>query len=100
VARAVDLTYERFSDWYGISKSTAKRGLTGLIGHGILEVRDHFHLSGWSSTGWMEIRSYTTQGIWSKAARDVAMKTKAKKHVPITFVPEEGIDSEENATMP
>jgi hypothetical protein len=94
------ITYERFSDWYGISKSTAKRGLTGLIGHGILEVRDDFYLSGRSPTGWMEIRSYTTQGIWSKAARDVAMKTKAKKHVPVTFVPEEVVDSDESVIKP
>lgn len=82
------IAYERFSDWYGISKSTAKRGLNGLIGHGIITVRNDFYVSGRSPTGWVEIRSYTTQGIWAKAARDEAMKTKAKKHVPLSFVPE------------
>jgi hypothetical protein len=81
------IPYERFSDWYGISASTAKRGLTGLVQRGIIGVRVDFHVSGRSPTGWVEVRSYTTQGIWSKAARDKAMKTRAKKHVPIVFAP-------------
>jgi len=83
------IPYERFNDWYGISKSTAKRGLTGLYDRGILDVRDDYHLSGRSPTGWVQIRSYTAQGLWAKAERDKAMKTKAAKHVPIVFTPEE-----------
>lgn len=94
------IAYERFNDWYGISKSTAKRGLNGLIAHGILEVRNDFYLSGRSPTGWMEIRSYTTQGSWAKAARDKAMKTRAKKHVPIAFVLEEVVEANGVASGP
>jgi hypothetical protein len=80
------IPYERFPAWYGISASTAKRGLTGLIMRGILSVRTDFHVSGRSPTGWVEVRSYTTQGLWSKASRDKLMKTKAKKHSPVVFV--------------
>lgn len=94
------IAHDRFSDWYGVSKSTAKRGLSGLIAHGILDVRTDFHLSGRSPTGWMEVRSYTTQGIWAKAARDALMKTKAKKHVPIAFAPEEVNDASGPAAGP
>ena len=94
------IAYERFSDWYGISKSTAKRGLTGLISHGILTARNDFYLSGRSPTGWMELRSYTTQGIWAKAARDEAMKTKAKKHVPVAFVEKEVADPKLSTVEP
>jgi hypothetical protein len=79
------IPYERFSAWYGISPSTAKRGLTGLVARGILDVHTDFHVSGRSPTGWVEVRSYTTQGIWSKQARDDLMKTKAKKHTPVVF---------------
>jgi hypothetical protein len=79
------IPYERFPAWYGISASTAKRGLTGLIGRGILTVRTDFHVSGRSPTGWVEVRSYTTQGMWSKQSRDELMKTKAKKHTPVIF---------------
>ena len=89
---AFSITYERFSDWYGISASTAKRGLTGLAQRGIIEVHIDFHVSGRSPTGWSEVRSYTTQGIWAKAARDQAMKTKAKKHAPIVFVDVEPVE--------
>jgi hypothetical protein len=86
------IPYERFDAWYGVSKSTAKRGITGLIDHGILGVKEDYFLSGKSPTGWAQIRSYTTQGIWAKAARDAAMKKKAKKHQPIAFAPREVID--------
>ncbi len=79
------IPYERFQPWYGISASTAKRGLTGLVSRGILSVNTDFHVSGRSPTGWIEVRSYTTQGIWSKASRDKLMKTKAKKHEPVIF---------------
>lgn len=79
------IPYERFPAWYGISASTAKRGLTGLVSHGILSAHTGFHLSGRSPTGWVEVRSYTTQGIWTKDSRDKLMKTKAKKHMPLIF---------------
>ena len=83
------IAYERFPAWYGISASTAKRGLTGLVARGILSMHTDFHVSGRSPTGWVEVRSYTTQGIWSKGFRDELMKTKAKKHTPVVFAEKE-----------
>jgi hypothetical protein len=89
------IPYERFPSWYGISASTAKRGLTGLVSRGILSMHTDFHVSGRSPTGWIEVRSYTTEGIWSKQSRDSLMKTKAKKHAPVIFT-----ETEETPTAP
>ncbi len=81
------IPYDRFSKWYGVSESTAKRGLTGLARRGIIDVHTDWHSNGRSEFGWVEVRSYTTVGIWSKSERDALMKTKPKRHTPIVFVP-------------
>jgi hypothetical protein len=86
------ITYDRYKDWYGISRSTAQRGLTGLIRHGILAVRSDWHVSGRSPTGWVQIHSYTTIGAWAKVARDEAMKKRPQRRLPIVYAPEEPID--------
>lgn len=80
-----NLPYERAAQWYGLSASTAKRGLTGLVSRGILSAESTWVVSGKSATGWIEVRRYTTVGIWSKPSRDQAMKTRPKKRTPIVF---------------
>jgi hypothetical protein len=37
----VHLTHKQFEDWYGISVSSAKKGLAELEAHGLLSVRRH-----------------------------------------------------------
>lgn len=91
-----NLPYERAPQWYGLSASTAKRGLTGLAGRGIISVDSNWVVSGKSPTGWIEVRRYTTLGIWSKSSRDLAMKTRPKKRTPLVFE-ESGTSKEEVA---
>lgn len=92
-----NLPYERASRWYGLSASTTKRGLTGLVNRGIISVDSDWVVSGKSPTGWIEVRRYTTLGIWSKSSRDRAMKTRPKKRVPLIF--EESGASEKAVTQ-
>ncbi len=68
------LPADRAPSWYGISKSTARRGLHGLVDRGILTVRTANEPEAKSPTGWKQTLFYTTAGDWSRAARTEANK--------------------------
>lgn len=55
------LPAEDMPDWYGISADTASRGLKGLIGHGLLDVRKHYKTAPLSPVGYTADHLYTLQ---------------------------------------
>ena len=55
------LPAEDMPDWYGISPDTAGRGLKGLIGHGLLDVREHYKTAPPSAVGYTADHLYTLQ---------------------------------------
>lgn len=53
--------------WYGVSESTARRGLRGLEDLSLLRKTENFVPSHKSPTGWMEEFRYTLQGPFAKS---------------------------------
>lgn len=82
------LPADRMPTWYGISPSTAKRGLSGLVSKGILTVDSNWRVDAKSATGWAEDRRYTTAGPYSTVERKAAMQTRPRKAEPVFFRPE------------
>lgn len=71
-----DISPERAPAWYGLSRNTAQRGYKGLVEHGVLSRDIDYVADPKSPTGWREVIRYTTEGVWSRAARLKAGKTR------------------------
>lgn len=80
------LPYERMPSWYGISASTAKRGLTGLAAKGLISADTDWRVDPKSPIGWAEVRRYTPQGAFAADARRAAMQVRPKKSKPVMFL--------------
>ena len=72
---------DRVPSWYGLSESTAKRGYAGLVQRGILSRAHEWEEDARSPVGWRQDVYYTTEGDWSLAARDAAMRRRTPKAV-------------------
>ena len=83
---------DRVPSWYGLSESTAKRGYAGLVQRGILSREHKWEEDARSPVGWRQDVYYTTEGDWSLAARDAAMKRRSPKAV-VAFEDPDGVDS-------
>jgi len=84
------LPYDQMPAWYGVSASTAERGLTGLLTRGnYIDMSSEWKVEPKSPTGWTEIRRYTTIGDWSIASRKAAI-TKSERRRRPTFEGAEG----------
>ena len=55
------LPYEHARAGYGISPDTARRGLVGLVGHGLLTVQPHHTLTPMTADGYTTDKAYTLQ---------------------------------------
>lgn len=73
------LPFNQSASWYGISESTARRGLRGLESRGLLEKTSSFVPSPRSPNGWAEELRYTLQGPFSKKAVEGAQAESRKK---------------------
>ncbi len=69
------LPLNQCTNWYGVSESTARRGLRGLEGRDLLAKASSFVASPRSPSGWAEEFRYTLQGPFSKKAVDEAQAT-------------------------
>lgn len=87
-----NISPQRMPNYYGLSESTAKRGYTGLVGHGILTREDRYAVSAKSPTGWRHDVLYTAAGDWSVEARSKAMR---KRPAP-KFTPTDSGEEEES----
>lgn len=76
---AFELPAARTKEWYGISESTAKRGLSGLVARGILAATKHSEVDPKSPTMYRTVNVYATQGPWTHAARKSAMTLERRK---------------------
>lgn len=76
------LPLDYVQDWYGVSKSTARRGLKELLDAEILEYDQTWRESASSPTGWAEVRTYFLLGKWSHASRIEAMKAARRGEQP------------------
>lgn len=74
----VHLTHKQFDDWYGISVSSAKKGLAELEAHGLLSVRRHRVKAEFALEGFTLHLYYRLNGEFSTAARKAA-RTAASK---------------------
>lgn len=81
-----ELPYNRAPSWYGISESTAKRGLSGLVAEEILLADRTWVPDANSKTLWRTVTRYTAAGIWSVDSRTKTMKTKRRAAQPVMFV--------------
>ncbi|WP_127572613.1 hypothetical protein [Georgenia faecalis] len=68
------LPYDRASSWYGISADTAERGLRELREHGLLNVDVEWIKNPRSDDFYIEHRTYTLIGPFSKVSQDSAAK--------------------------
>jgi hypothetical protein len=82
------LPQQRALAWYGISESTAKRGMAKLVALGLLSMATSWRIEPKSPTGWSEVRRYTTEGPFSRDARTAAMAERPKKKAPVYFTAE------------
>ena len=73
------LPLNQSANWYGVSESTARRGLRGLEARGLLSKTSSFVPSPRSPNGWAEEFRYTLQGPFSKKAIDDAQAASRKK---------------------
>lgn len=73
------LPADRAPAWYGISESTARRGLQALVARGILHRDSAQTVDPKSPTGWKTVLRYTTLGDWSQASRKAAMLTSTRR---------------------
>lgn len=76
------LPYDRLPAWYGISASTAERGLTSLLASGFITMSSSWQPEPKSASGWSEIRLYTTDGIWSQSSRRTAITNADRARKP------------------
>lgn len=76
------LPLNQVTDWYGLSESTARRGLRGLESKDLISKTSSFVLAPRSPTGWAEEFRYTLQGPFSKEAVETAQKTSRS---PVAF---------------
>lgn len=89
------LPTERTRAWYGLSTSTATRGLAGLRQRELLSYSSGWRLDLKSKTGWAEERHYTLLGAFSTDAR-AELRTAARtrtprgRTMPIYFEPDQG----------
>lgn len=68
--------------WYGISESTVRRGLQGLVDRDILWRTTAHEADPKSPTGWKEVHRYTTIGDWSLASRKKSMSRRPLRAIP------------------
>lgn len=68
------LPFNQSANWYGISETTARRGMRGLEGRGLLTKSSSFVVSPRSPTGWAEEFRYTLQGPFSKKSAAAAQE--------------------------
>lgn len=73
------LPFNQSANWYGVSESTARRGLRGLEGRDLLTKTSSFVPSPHSPSGWAEEFRYTLQGPFSKQAVEEAQAASRKK---------------------
>lgn len=75
------LPADRAPAWYGISETTARKGLQELEDRDILIKSSSFESDPKSPTAWKEVLRYTTRGEWSLASRK---KSIARRSTRIT----------------
>lgn len=63
------LPYDRVPKWYGISASTAERGLVELVRVGILKFKEGYRVEPLSATGYSIERRYSLQGAFRLSRR-------------------------------
>lgn len=73
------LPFNQAANWYGVSESTARRGLRGLESRDLLTKTSSFVPSPRSPNGWAEEFRYTLQGPFSKKAVEEAQAASRKK---------------------
>lgn len=73
------LPFNQAANWYGVSESTARRGLRGLEDRELLTKTSSFIPSPRSPNGWAEEFRYTLQGPFSKEAVEEAQAASRKK---------------------
>lgn len=73
------LPFNQVANWYGISEATARRGLRGLEGRGLLTKTSSHVVAPRSPTGWAEQFRYTLRGPFSKEAIDAAQAASRRK---------------------
>jgi len=71
-----ELPANRAPSWYGVSESTAKRGLRDLESNHYLTSGVRYVPDARSRTMWRTVRSYTLLGQWSLSERRAAMRTR------------------------
>lgn len=69
-----NLPYERAQAWYGLSASTVKRGISGLISRKVLTCTTTRRIEPRSPTGYTDLRTYTLIGAFSKDSCRSAMR--------------------------
>lgn len=72
------LPFNRAANWYGVSESTARRGLRGLESRDLLAKTSSFVPSPRSPNGWAEEFRYLLRGPFSKKAIDEAQAASRK----------------------
>jgi hypothetical protein len=86
---AFRLPADRSPAWYGISESTARRGLHALQARGILHMDSEQEADPKSPTGWKTVLRYTTLGDWSQPSRKAAM-LKSTRRRKVADSPDKG----------
>jgi hypothetical protein len=76
------LPFDRAPEWYGISRSTAQRGMSTLIDEGIVDATSTWVMDVKSRTGWREERHYRLTGPWSSAERRGTRPRASKAEAP------------------
>ena len=87
---AVQLTYKQFDDWYGISVSSAQKGIGELRSEGLLDVRVEYLKAALAAEGFTQHHHYKLTGPFSTAARTAARgeaSAGAQKHSAKTAAP-------------
>lgn len=74
------LPLDQAANWYGVSESTARRGLRGLENRGLLTKSSSFIASPHSPTGWAEEFRYTLNGPFSREAVEKAQAERRTKN--------------------
>ncbi len=68
--KEIQLTHQQFQDWYGISVSSAKKGIDGLKKHGLLGWRDMTQKAPLTKVGFTKWTWYWLTGPYSYEERD------------------------------
>jgi hypothetical protein len=69
LSRTFTLPQVRGGEWYGLSRDTIRRGLRGLVDHGLLSMRVTLRAAPLSPTGSIEQRRYTLVGAFAQEQR-------------------------------